>query len=127
MNFQTFVACPLLTVNRERKMHHHDRSKWLAPIREGAGYQIRNEMKLLHFAQFTVPVEAHFRPFQPKGVLADTAAHLPIAKAILDAAVDAGLLVNDTGQYVVSQTFYEPVKRADVPEGMQMMLVAVVP
>lgn len=127
MNFQTFIACPLLTVNRERKMHHHARSDWLGPIREATALQIRNQMRLVKFDRFDVPVEVHFRPFQPKGILADTAAHLPVAKAMLDGAVDAGLIVNDTGEYVTRQIFYEPQKRPDIPEGMQMMLVAVVP
>ena len=123
MNFQVFLECPLLTINRERKLHHHARAAWIKPVREQTRLMVLNAMRKDKLTQMPV-VTAHFRPFQPKHTLADTAGHLPIAKAMLDGAVDAGLLHNDTPDIVISQTFYPPEKRQ--PEGMQMMLVLVV-
>jgi hypothetical protein len=54
-------------------------------------------------------------------VLADTANHLPPCKAVLDGLVDAGMITDDSPEFVVSQTFYPPVKRPGV-EGISIIV-----
>lgn len=45
-------------------------------------------------------VEVDAWPYQARGVLADTAAHTPVVKAVLDGLRDAGVLSDDTGRQV---------------------------
>jgi crossover junction endodeoxyribonuclease RusA len=119
MNFQLFVPCELWTVNHERRMHHHERARRVADIRRDTAYLSGP------ITPFTVPVTVEFLPYQKAGKgsarLADTANHLPPCKAVLDGLVDAGLLVDDSPEYVVSQTWYPPVKRPGV-EGISILV-----
>jgi hypothetical protein len=50
------------------------------------------------------------QPWQAKGNLADTAACNPSVKAAIDGLVDAGVIENDTGEFVQQITFM-PVKK----------------
>lgn len=117
--FQLFVPCELWTVNAERRMFHHDRAKRVALIRNDTRILARRP------TPFVVPVTVEFLPYQKAGKgsarLADTANHLPPCKAVLDGLVDAGLLVDDSPEYVVSQTWYPPVKRLGI-EGISVMV-----
>jgi hypothetical protein len=51
-------------------------------------------------------------PFQAKGRLADAGAHFPSAKAVLDGIVDAGILEDDDGRYVLELRMIAPIRQA---------------
>jgi len=108
--FSLFVPCEIWTINRERKLHHHDRAKLVEPVREAAKLLCLNMLRHSQAQPFEHLVEVTFRPVQKSGVLADTANHLPPCKAVLDGLVDAGLVCDDTPQYVGAQTFLPPIK-----------------
>lgn len=109
-SISVFVPCEMWTTNKERTLHHQARAKLVKPVREAAETLMRNIMNRANVATFTVPVHVEFYPFQAKrgGRLADTANHLPPCKAALDGIVDAGLLHDDTPEWVLSQRFWPP-------------------
>ena len=107
MTFTLFVPCQLWTCNAERRMHHHKRANLVRPARQAAELLTRNKQA----DPMVQPVTVDFYPYQAnRGVLADTAGHMPPCKAVLDGCVDAGLLEDDTPEFVVSQTFHPPQK-----------------
>lgn len=111
-SFQVFVPGQIWTINRERNLHHMRRAEMVAELRKSARILTLQQMRK-HGGKrwsFPGPVTVEFLPFQLPGVLADTANHLPPCKAVLDGLVDAGLIADDTPEFVVSQTFYPPVK-----------------
>jgi hypothetical protein len=55
------------------------------------------------------PVEVWARAFPPRS-LTDAAAIAPTVKAILDGVVDAGLLPDDSGEYVRGEHYLLPAK-----------------
>lgn len=91
-------------------MHHMVRARMVKPVRTAAQLLTRNAMREQGIRRLAPPVFVEFTPTQPKGVLADTANHLPPCKAALDGAVDAGLIPDDTMEYVRWQTFHPPVR-----------------
>ena len=106
---------PLWTINAERSMHHFKRAEHVKTFRDIAMITTKVEMRRGGIIKFTTPVHVEFFPHQAKaGKIADTANHLPPAKACLDGVVDAGLLTDDTPEFVLSQRFWPPVKGAGV-------------
>lgn len=95
----------LWTVNRERTKHWSYRSKMAAPWRRDAAIMAR-AAGIPHLDRCTIDI----MPAQLRGKLADTGAHEPAAKAILDGIVDAGVLDDDTGAYVLTITSHPPVR-----------------
>lgn len=112
MIFTLFVPGEVWTINKERKMHHHDRARMVEPLRQAAKLLTLNWRRGEGQGfKFDVPVEVCFVPHQRnRGVLADTANHLPACKAVLDGVADGGLIADDTPRWVLSQTFYPPIK-----------------
>jgi hypothetical protein len=110
VSFQVFVPGRLWTVSKERQINRFERADLVRDIREAAKFHTIAAMRRDKFAPFDVPVTVEFLPYQATGNLADTANHLPPCKAVLDGMVDAGLLVDDNPNWVISQTFYPPVK-----------------
>lgn len=110
--FQVFVPGQIWTINRERNLHRMQRAELVAELRKAARVLTLQEMRRDGGTRwaYTVPVTVEFLPYQKPGVLADTANHLPACKAVLDGLIDAGLIDDDSPQYVISQTFYPPVK-----------------
>ena len=96
---------PLLTANRQRRMHHHEWSQFSAEARR-TSYFVAREANVPKMQRARVA----FFPHQAKGRLADPAAHAPTCKAILDGLVDAGALPDDTGEHVERVCFYAPVR-----------------
>lgn len=117
------VPCALLTINAERKLNRYARAAYVAEVRQHARILTLNYLRELDGQPFTGPVAVEFTPFQPKHVLADTANHLPTAKAVLDGIVDAKLIPDDTPEWVVSQMFYPP--RRGPREGMMVEIIGV--
>lgn len=121
-SFQIFVPCQLWTINHERRMHRSERARRVADIRRDAANCALARGPL---TAFTTAVTVEFLPYQKTGKgsgrVADTANHLPPCKAVLDGLVDIGLIPDDSPQYVVSQTFYPPEKRAGL-EGISILI-----
>ena len=110
-SFQVFVPGQIWTINRERNLHHMQRHEMVSELRKTARILTLQEMRREGGRwSFTGPVTVEFLPYQKPGVIADTANHLPPCKAVLDGLVDAGLIQDDTPEFVISQTFYPPVK-----------------
>jgi len=107
---ELFIPGQVWTINRERSMHHMARASLVKPLRETA-FALMHNYRRLHRFEYDVPVEVWFVPHQQmRGSVADTANHLPACKAVLDGCVDAGLVPDDSPQWVVSQKFYPPLK-----------------
>lgn len=101
-----FVPCELWTTNAERRMHHMERAERVRTVRWGT--------KLLAKAggtckAFDVPVKITVRARQKRGPLGDPATYTPVAKAIIDGCVDAGLLKDDSPKYVTSIEMLAPI------------------
>jgi crossover junction endodeoxyribonuclease RusA len=112
VKFLLFVPGEIWTMSRERSIHHYDRAALVDDIRKTAKIACIEAIRVRRLKPYAVPVTVEFLPHQARkgGTLADTANHLPPCKAVLDGIVDAGLLVDDTPKWVVSQTFYPPVR-----------------
>jgi len=109
-DYSLFVPCKLWTWNAERKMHHFTRAGLVADVRQAAKLHTLNALRNKEVAPFVSPVHVEFFPSQKPGVLADVANHGPTCKAIQDGIVDAGLLPDDTPEWVLSQRYWPPVK-----------------
>jgi len=110
--FQVFVPGQIWTINRERNINRYERADMVAQLRKTTRIVALQAMRANGGSRwaFTCPVTVEFLPYQKPGVIADTANHLPACKAVLDGLIDAGLLDDDSPKYVISQTFYPPVK-----------------
>lgn len=117
--FRLFVPCHVWSVNE--RIHHMTRAKRVKTARDDTATLTRNVMRTDKLAPLTEPVHAEFLPFQNPGVMADTANHLFPCKAVLDGIVEAGLLVDDNPQWVLSQRFWPPKKSATT--GISVILV----
>lgn len=103
------VPCQVLTWNRERKINHFARAALVKEARQAAFF-VASDWLNKGGRPFPGAVTVQFRPMQGKGVLADTAAHGPSCKAVLDGLVDARLIVADDPRWVLSQTYFPPTK-----------------
>lgn len=120
-----FVPGKIWTVNAERSGSVWTHRRHTADLREAArlvGLQARVRSHGLTAATVRV------RPTQTRqgGTLADVAAHLPAAKAVIDGLIDAGLLPDDDPKHLHSITFLPPV-RADKgrPTGIALNVLPV--
>jgi hypothetical protein len=122
-----FVPGEVWSINAERSMHHHARALLVKPMRHLGMLVARNVINSASDAvKFTVPVAVTFRPFQKNlGPTADTANHIGPCKAVLDGVVDAGLIQDDTPEYVVSQTFLPPVRVPATATGIEITLTPI--
>lgn len=125
-DFAIFVPCQVWTTNKERSMHHFARAALVKPAREASKLLTLTAMRNNKLRAFDVPVHVEFFPTQARrGSLADTANHLPPCKAVLDGIVDAGLIVDDTPEYVLSQRFWPPIKDQETGVGVMITPTAV--
>jgi crossover junction endodeoxyribonuclease RusA len=98
-----------LTVNTERKGNRWGRAEHVKEWREAFAWLARKErMPRMRWINVTV------QPFQSRGRLQDVAACLPSAKAAIDGIVDAGVLPDDSGEYVRMVTFLPCVRGEDM-------------
>ena len=119
-DFTMFVPCELFTTNAERRLHHYARAAKVSDIRHKAKLYCLNMQRNKKAVPFSQPVHVEFHPTQKPGTLADVAGHLPVAKAVLDGVVDAGLLFDDNPEWVLSQRFWPPIKGN--PTGMTITI-----
>ena len=90
------------TANKERTLHHFTRAKKVKEWRTAACVRARARR---------IPklkaVEIRFTPYRTdKRGLADTGGHFPVAKAVIDGLVDAGILTGD-GPHIVRRLIFE--------------------
>lgn len=93
------------TVNQERKKgSYHLRSEttkwWREAFRDAA-----HEANIPHFSSIRIEVT----PILPDRKMQDTGACYPTAKAAIDGLVDAGVVVDDSPEYVPTIIFKAPV------------------
>ena len=108
MTYELTIAGQLWTVNAERNRHWAWRSTRAKQWRTDAFYTAR-AARIPPMDACTIVVRVE----QAKGRLADPEAHSPPFKACLDGIVDAGVLPDDTGEYVREVTFCAPTRSAD--------------
>lgn len=100
------------TTNSERKGHWSSRAKLTKAWRDYF-HMIGKDRPRLAWAHITVT------PFQARGVLQDTGACHPAVKAAVDGMVDAGILENDTAEFLRSLTFL-PTRRGE--DGLHILV-----
>lgn len=90
-------------LNAERSNHWREHRERTRAVRLEAGLRLAREGRKV-MAMVKVDVWSTYASRQ----LADTAACLPAVKAVIDGAVDAGLLTNDTPDIVRHVAFWAP-------------------
>ena len=96
-----------MTTNAERKGNRWGRAEHVKEWREAFAWIAKKE-RVPRMKWMNVTAQ----PFQKRGKLQDTAACNPSVKAAIDGLVDAGVVPDDTGDYVRMITFL-PCKRGD--------------
>lgn len=99
----TYAARPW-SVNAAHNMHHQERSRHAKEWR-GAFTILAWEAKIPHLDQVAVTVQSTFKGRQSR----DVASEVLAAKAAIDGIVDAGVLLDDTPEHLISLTFLAPV------------------
>lgn len=94
-----------MTANTYRNLHHR--------VRADHNREVRGMWKILAMAAKVPPlgratIDVH--PLVKGGQLPDVAACAPDVKAAIDGLVDAGVLPDDTPEYLPSVTFHAPQK-----------------
>jgi crossover junction endodeoxyribonuclease RusA len=85
------------TTNAERKLNRYRRAELVREWREAFAWLAKAQrIPLLPSANI------HAQPEQKGGVLQDTGACHPAVKAAIDGLVDAGVLIDDAPQYLLS-------------------------
>lgn len=108
MNFILSYPKRPLTTNAERSGNRWTRAASVKEWREAFAWIARKErVPSMEWINVTV------QPFQKRGRLQDTAACNPSAKAAIDGLVDAGVVPDDTGEYVRQITFLPCVRGDD--------------
>jgi crossover junction endodeoxyribonuclease RusA len=94
-----------ITANAHRRLHWRARARY--------DRQVREDFMLLALAA-KIPCLAQVRivaaPTVRRAPFADPAACAPAVKAAIDGIVDAGVIPDDTGQFVVDVIFHPPAK-----------------
>ena len=93
------------TINAERTVSPFVRARYTKKWRE-AFFLLARAQRVPSLTAVTIEVY----PLQARKPLADVVAHAPAAKAAIDGLVDAGVMPDDTPEYLHSVTFHPPVK-----------------
>lgn len=97
-----------MTTNAERAGNRWKRAEHTKEWRQAFCWLAKKEhMPAMKWMNVTV------QPFQARGRLQDTAACNPSVKAAIDGLVDAGIVPDDTGDYVRQITFLPCVRGDD--------------
>ena len=97
-----------ITTNAERAGNRWGRAETTKEWREAFAWIARKEhVPRMRWINVTV------QPFQKRGRLQDTAACNPSAKAAIDGLVDAGVVPDDSGEFVRQITFLPCVRGDD--------------
>lgn len=95
-----------LPMNKYRTLHHHDRAEYDASWR--GVFKILALRAKVPRGLAAIEVEVHQACRRPP--LPDPGASYPTVKAALDGIVDAGVIVDDTGERVRLLAFLPPVR-----------------
>lgn len=91
------------TTNKERTEHYFTRAKRVKEWREAFAWLAKAaKIPPLEWASVSA------KPWQKGGVLQDVAACNPAVKAAIDGLVDAGVLIDDSPEYLKSVEFRAP-------------------
>jgi len=105
MNYHLFFREKPVTTNRERAGNRWQRADstkhWRAMAKEAAA----------HIPPMRA-INVTAQPFQKRGRLQDTAACNPSVKAAIDGIVDAGVIPDDSGEYL-PRIIFLPCKRGE--------------
>jgi crossover junction endodeoxyribonuclease RusA len=93
------------TTNTERTWNRYKRAE-IVKVWRGAFFWLAKQQKIPPMKWITVSAEPH----QKMGVLQDVASCNPAVKSAIDGLVDAGVLPDDSSEYMRSLTFLPPVK-----------------
>jgi crossover junction endodeoxyribonuclease RusA len=96
----------LLTMNAAKSTHFRTWAKLTAAWRDA----MCERAQLLEIPATTSRVGIECVPHQAGGNLADPGAHMPCLKACIDGLRDAGVLADDTGEFVAWVMLHAPVK-----------------
>lgn len=88
------------TTNAERRGNRYQRAALTKEWRE-AFYLLAKQRQIPSMWKIAITAE----PWQARGVLADTAACNPAVKAAIDGLVDAGVIPDDSSEYIARITF----------------------
>lgn len=120
VGYEIMIYCELWTVNRERTLHWAQHQEMTNAARWAAKVAAL-DAKLPHLERVRIVV----RPYQARGPLADVGAHTPPAKAAIDGLRDAGVLDDDTPEYVTSIEMLPPVKTTARSVGLALTIIPV--
>lgn len=111
MTYEFTVYCPLLLANAQRRMHYHVWGKITAEARQKSAERA-TEYAIPHVARACIAIYPGQGPTKNgrKPRLADAGNHYPIAKAVIDGLIDAGVLEDDGPEQVLSVTMHAPVR-----------------
>jgi len=99
------------TANKATGMHWADKGRLVAEWRD-AFAKLARHAKVPHLDRIAVTVETHLKGRRAQ----DIAANFPAVKAGIDGLVDAGVIVDDDAEHLVSLTFLPPIFGAAVDE-----------
>lgn len=99
----TIAQKPVLE-NRFRTLHHFKQAEIRKEWRTASRYIANRAVK------YTEPVKITVRHEFAKGVRPDTCSCIQAYKSAQDGLIDAGILIDDTPEYVASVTFLPPEK-----------------
>lgn len=112
-----FIPGKLLLTNAERGMHHHalaaEKRRW-----RDAGFWYAKQEKLPAFEWLGLTVVPHVKHRRSQ----DVAACNPTVKSVLDGFVDAGVLVDDSPNFVRAITFCAPMLKSSRGDGVAIFL-----
>ena len=113
--------CTLWTVNAERRMHWGKRAGLVRPMREAARVEaLKAQIPRLQRLGVTAT------PRQARGRLADVAGPYPAVKAAVDGLVDAGILPDDSPEFLASLVQTAPVRSGCVRSGVRVDMLELI-
>lgn len=118
-DFKVPILCTLWTRNAENNMHWREKQDKTNEARFLAREAAR-KAKVPPIRGHRVSIDC--LPLQARGRMADPGAHECVAKACIDGLRDAGVLVDDTGDYVANVNCLPPQRTTAGAVGMILYL-----
>lgn len=97
-------VCKMWTANAERRMHHMERARQVREARD-RWFWLAKEAQVPHLGRVRIratPLKTNRRS------IPDVAACYPVVKAAIDGLVDAGVVEDDTPEFVTEVCFTPP-------------------
>ena len=106
-----------ITLNAERRMHHHERAKIVKEWRNAFAW-----IALLNGVPRLDRVVIVAQPHLSGGKMQDCDACHPCVKAAIDGLVDAGVLIDDSPPHVLEIRYMAPLKESK--DGLTITVIA---